>query len=946
MQSADKGKALFEDLRKFSFETTFGVDELASASSQLINAGVATKDLQKQLKMLGDVAQGDKNRFAELTSVFAKVNLMGKAGAQTLAQFNIRGVPLNKTLKEMGVTGTASAKQVTEALEKLTGVGGQFHDAMNNIIDTIEGKRGFIDDTLKEIKVNLGEVTGLTEAYKKSLDAMYEVYDRINNKLMEWNKSPVMQAIIRGTIVGGITAIGMAITTALIPALVKTVAQLSIIATLKSIINPTGLLVGLGISAVVGLGVAVKTIADSEKTVNDELIEQIRLRQTLGEIPLTATIDEKSDYLKTMEEQLKQYQQLQETAYTKYTSGVFEGYFDTLADYERLIKIEEKKLADFESRGIKKGTVENVMNANGKIERVDNRTQQQKELDETERKLNNLRKTYNDLKKNYDTNLYYKSLKQNIEGLTKEIELQKQLEASTKKISEYSPWAKQEESIKEYQKQLAEINEMYEQPGIKSKKLDEATGEFKYEYDLQINIDPSYKDKLDELKKTIEKELSDAEIKLKIAKIKDWQKVLKDSMGFTDKEFAEGFVVNGATAISKFKEKLLNMNQASKDFNAVGIINISNLDSAKSKLEAINSVITAIQQSGLWKSDEQTVLDLKTMQAEALVAVRQAETEELQKQLQYQRMTTDELEKQQYIDKGYSPEDAQRLVEINNQLQRQNDIWGYISERISNAFIKMGATKDIANIFSDALTDIVQTQLPSTLLNGFQTLGKAMVEGADASEEMEKLWKQSIAQMMSGLANACLVAGVRLIAESGWAGVPPALALFALGGVGGLASGALTASASSSYSNEQQKQLDMLKSLNQQYADLKNAMKEQEEYYIKKKAQLNMYALDDMATRVNDMIITPNGNFSTHPDDYVIATKNPQSLGGGQVVNNIKVINNAGVDVQTSQRQNGNGINEIMVTISKKIASDVAGGLNGWDSAFALQQQRIGGRSI
>lgn len=37
---------------------------------------------------------------------------------------------------------------------------------------------------------------------------------------------------------------------------------------------------------------------------------------------------------------------------------------------------------------------------------------------------------------------------------------------------------------------------------------------------------------------------------------------------------------------------------------------------------------------------------------------------------------------------------------------------------------------------------------------------------------------------------------------------------------------------------------------------------------------------------VNDAIIAPNGNvISTHPDDYLIATKNPRSLGGGTTIN-------------------------------------------------------------
>lgn len=41
-------------------------------------------------------------------------------------------------------------------------------------------------------------------------------------------------------------------------------------------------------------------------------------------------------------------------------------------------------------------------------------------------------------------------------------------------------------------------------------------------------------------------------------------------------------------------------------------------------------------------------------------------------------------------------------------------------------------------------------------------------------------------------------------------------------------------------------------------------------------------------TGVNDAIIAPNGNIiTTHPDDYLIATKDPKSLGGGGVIVNV-----------------------------------------------------------
>ena len=146
--------------------------------------------------------------------------------------------------------------------------------------------------------------------------------------------------------------------------------------------------------------------------------------------------------------------------------------------------------------------------------------------------------------------------------------------------------------------------------------------------------------------------------------------------------------------------------------------------------------------------------------------------------------------------------------------------------------------------------------------------------------------------------------------------------------------------------NKQRK--ENIKDMTSAYESLIKTMQEQEEYYLKKKTELNAWNLKDYVsnvTPVNDMILTPHGNFSTHPNDTIIATKDPSGLGSG---GNMKVtINNySDTNVDVQQRTNADGMNEMLVTISRKIASDVANGYNGWDNAFATQQQRVSGRRV
>ena len=282
LQSVDRGKELFEDLRKYSFETTFGMDELADSATQFLNVGMKVKDLKENLGMIGDLAQGDKAKFAELSSIFAKINSTGKASSLQIRQIAMKGIPIIQTLKEMGIQGSASAEDLTKAFKKLTDEGGQFHGAMSLIIDTIEGKRGFISDTIKEILVNFGELSGITDTYKLLLDVVYEVLNKVNEKLIEWNKNPMMKNLVRGVVLSSVGALAGFLAGTLIPTLVT-------IVTLLSAIDPTiwarlaigaGIGAALGVTAGLGINAAVQKQIDlrneTEKT-NKKLLEQKKL---------------------------------------------------------------------------------------------------------------------------------------------------------------------------------------------------------------------------------------------------------------------------------------------------------------------------------------------------------------------------------------------------------------------------------------------------------------------------------------------------------------------------------------------------------------------------------------------------------------------------------------------------------------------------------------------
>ena len=157
-------------------------------------------------------------------------------------------------------------------------------------------------------------------------------------------------------------------------------------------------------------------------------------------------------------------------------------------------------------------------------------------------------------------------------------------------------------------------------------------------------------------------------------------------------------------------------------------------------------------------------------------------------------------------------------------------------------------------------------------------------------------------------------------------------------------------SSSTELNVQQQSEADRLKALNAQYAALKSAIKDQEEYFLKKRRELNADYINQQISAglsVNDMILTPQGNFSTNPNDYIIATKNPQSLGGGAVVN--VSVNNSMADsakVSVSQKQDSDGMTQLVINISKQVARDYANGANGWDNAVLARATSAQGRSL
>lgn len=150
MAGKAQGAKLHGNLMGYATDTIYGNETFGEAKT-LLGFGVAAKNIMPELKMLGDVAMGDKEKMQGLTLALAQTQAGGKLTGQDLLQyinagFNPLQAMAEKTGKSMAVLkkqmseGKISAMDIIGAFQYATGPMGRFHDGMKKMGETPTGK--------------------------------------------------------------------------------------------------------------------------------------------------------------------------------------------------------------------------------------------------------------------------------------------------------------------------------------------------------------------------------------------------------------------------------------------------------------------------------------------------------------------------------------------------------------------------------------------------------------------------------------------------------------------------------------------------------------------------------------------------------------------------------------------------------------------------------------
>lgn len=290
------------------------------------------------------------------------------------------------------------------------------------------------------------------------------------------------------------------------------------------------------------------------------------------------------------------------------------------------------------------------------------------------------------------------------------------------------------------------------------------------------------------------------------------------------------------------------------------------------------------------------------------------------------------------LDAGLSPEDIA-------------DKGGFDTQFVK-AQIAAEAFKKTLEETRDTMSELGKEGLKDAFLIPFEKLGEYAAGNANAVEDMGTAYRQLTGSLLSNVGPLVTTLGLEMakagVAEgkSGWWKVALGLALAATGGV---MAGYGNAVSNAQDNAEDDNEYERLQSIKDDLSEILEQARRDASYYERNMQHKKALGIRENLshTSVNDAIIAPNGNvITTHPDDYLIATKTPQNLGRTSVsvtpiINNV-VNNNSKVSVKQETRDNGDGSIDLVTTIEDIIGGFIASSKS--DDVFAIREGRKNGR--
>jgi tape measure domain-containing protein len=199
----EAGAGLFNEIKAFNDVTPFDLDTLTQATNVLIAAKVPLQDLQDHLRKFGDLSQGNSQKMTSYVNAFSQAAAKGKADMQVLNSYLHQGVPILDALaKNFGVTTAEIVKMSSEgqigfadfskALDDLTAAGGQYFGGMELASKSLAAMQEGLKEAVNSLAASFGDM--LLPAATEVLGTLTELANAVND-------SPIAKGFLAGALV-------------------------------------------------------------------------------------------------------------------------------------------------------------------------------------------------------------------------------------------------------------------------------------------------------------------------------------------------------------------------------------------------------------------------------------------------------------------------------------------------------------------------------------------------------------------------------------------------------------------------------------------------------------------------------------------------------------------------------------------------------------------------
>lgn len=193
--SQAQANALLQEIREYGTVTPYNTEGLAQAARLMLSYGMATNKVMPTLRMLGDISMGDKEKLQSLTLAFSQMSASGRVCKEDLNQmvnagFNPLQIIAEQTGKSIGElndevsAGKISVNQIEQAFISATSEGGKFHNMVNNMSNSLEGKIASMSDGWDNLKASIGGLSSpavlkAIEIATKTIDGLTKAIEKL-----------------------------------------------------------------------------------------------------------------------------------------------------------------------------------------------------------------------------------------------------------------------------------------------------------------------------------------------------------------------------------------------------------------------------------------------------------------------------------------------------------------------------------------------------------------------------------------------------------------------------------------------------------------------------------------------------------------------------------------------------------------------------------------------